>query len=168
MPAVLIITLPAPLSPPLVWPLSSVDPGLHSSRMLSSLFSMLPAPKVANPVTKAKQGERVLGGGGRPGLVFNSARSAHAAPAPASVDAAEEDDADESGPTVIEEKKVEKPAAAAGLFMPTNVRRGKANVSLEESTIRQAPKPTPSARPAPSAAPAVDFFDLGTSPYVHS
>ena len=69
---------------------------------------------------------------------------------------------------MVEEKKVEKPAATVGLFMPTNVRRGKANVSLEDSTIRRAPKPTPSAKPAPSAAPAVDFFDLGTSPYVHS
>ncbi|VDB82948.1 unnamed protein product [Peniophora sp. CBMAI 1063] len=129
----------------------------------SSLFSMLPAPKVANPVKAPKQEERVLGGGGKPGLVFNTARSAPSVVAPAPVEAADEDDeAEESGTSVVE-KKAEKPAAASGLFMPTNVRRGKANVSLDEFTVRQAPKPASTAKPAPSAAPAVDFFGLDAS-----
>ena len=89
---------------------------------VSSLLSMLPAPKQVAPA-KPPQPERILGGGNAPALSFNSA--------PLSAD----DDPDTSA--------VAKPK----LFMPNSITRGKANVSTEDTVAgpsrpRAAP-PTP-------------------------
>jgi len=89
---------------------------------VSSLLSMLPAPKQVAPA-KPPQPERVLGGGNAPALSFNSApRSAS-------------DEADTS--------TVAKP----NLFIPNSIARGKANVSTEDSAVG----PRPHAAPSPPA-----------------
>ena len=75
---------------------------------VSSLLSMLPAPKQVAPV-KLPQPGRVLGGGNAPALSFNSAHQST------------EDDPDV--PTV----------AKMNLFVPNSITRGKANVSTEDS-----------------------------------
>ena len=75
---------------------------------VSSLLSMLPAPKQVAPA-KTPQPERVLGGGKAPALSFNST------PQSANDDA--------------ETPSVTKP----NLFMPNSITRGRANVSTEDS-----------------------------------
>ncbi|RPD66183.1 hypothetical protein L226DRAFT_530302 [Lentinus tigrinus ALCF2SS1-7] len=131
-------------------------PRLDSGAGASGLLSMLPAPKNKAPVATAQ--ERILGGGRGPGLVFKTAPSQ---PARVTiVEDAEEDDnrepadtLDSSYSAILEEKVEEKQSLP---FMPTSVRRGKANVSVEEKHS------TPIARPAVSTAPAVDFLGLGS------
>ena len=87
---------------------------------VSSLLSMLPAPKQVAP-SKPPKPERVLGGGNAPALSFGSARQpAH-------------DDPDTST------------AAIPNLFTPNSVTRGKANVSTEDSVAGPSrPRVTPS------------------------
>jgi proline-rich protein PRCC len=113
----------------------------------SALFSRLPAPKSVAPAKAAP--ERILGSGNRPGLVFNnppSQRAQDSFETPSNVDS-------QSGPDVTEkEQSMSLP------FMPVSVMKGKANVSLEEPSV----KGTASA-PDPSPPAAVDLFSLSTS-----
>lgn len=131
---------------------------LEAGAGASALLSMLPAPKNKNPVLP--QPERMLGGGRGPGLVFQ------ARPAPArsaTVEDAEEEEIHENsevplGGGIMEEVKEEKPAQSLP-FLPPSLAKGKANVSTEERhTISKA-----AAAAAKSAAPAIDFFSLGSS-----
>ncbi|KAI0670335.1 mitotic checkpoint regulator, MAD2B-interacting-domain-containing protein [Trametes maxima] len=132
-------------------------PRLESGAGSSGLLSMLPAPKNKAPVIPAP--ERVLGAGRGPGLVFKSAPSAPARTT--TVEDAEDDEdtrpndtLDSSVSAILEEKPESKPSLP---FMPTSVKRGKANVSVEEKLS------APLARPSVSAAPLVDFFSLGST-----
>lgn len=87
---------------------------------VSSLLSMLPAPKQTAP-TKPPQQERVLGGGNAPALSFNSALQ------PAN------DDSDTST------------GAKPNLFVPASITKGKTNVSTEEAAARPSrPRVVPS------------------------
>ncbi|KAI0035098.1 mitotic checkpoint regulator, MAD2B-interacting-domain-containing protein, partial [Vararia minispora EC-137] len=109
----------------------------------SALFSMLPAPKVENPALVAPS--RVLGGGTRPGLVFN------ASSAPSF-----------SAPTEDQEEVLPEPGPSSRpvlplLFPPPSLAKGRANISLEEGGVHP---PKPVAKP-PSSSLAVDFFSLG-------
>ncbi|KAL0946848.1 hypothetical protein HGRIS_013016 [Hohenbuehelia grisea] len=131
-------------------------PRLEAGAGVSSLLSMLPAPKQKTPVVKAP--ERVLGAGKGPGLVFKTTPSVSAPPVGVDKEeddpladerANEDDDGDVPGPST-------KPFAA---FMPTSVLKGKANISVEEEDRPKAPARTPKV----SAAPAADFFSLGSS-----
>ncbi|KAI0831352.1 mitotic checkpoint regulator, MAD2B-interacting-domain-containing protein [Trametes gibbosa] len=138
---------------------------LESGAGASGLLSMLPAPKNKAPIASAQ--ERVLGGGRGQGLVFRTAHSA-APSRTAKVEDAEDVEEDEteprdtldSGHSAILEEKVEKREAIP--FMPTSVKRGKANISVEEKHS------VPLSRPAPPSAPAVDFFSLGSTPSASS
>jgi proline-rich protein PRCC len=114
----------------------------------SALFNMLPAPKVKNPTPAAAP--RVLGGGGKPGLVFTttSALSSTAA-------ADDEGQLAETGSSFKD--------LPSTLFAPLSLAKGKANISLEEGDIHIS-KPSIS-RPPKLAAPPADFFSLGESPY---
>ncbi|OSC99108.1 hypothetical protein PYCCODRAFT_888963 [Trametes coccinea BRFM310] len=137
-------------------------PRLGSGAGASGLLSMLPAPKNKAPV--APEAQRVLGAGRGPGLVFKTAPSTGAPARTATVEDA--DDADEheekaetldSSYSAILEEKVEAEKKESIPFMPTSVKRGKANISLEE-------KPSaPATRPSVSSAPAVDFFSLSSA-----
>ncbi|KAM5532049.1 hypothetical protein V8D89_014300 [Ganoderma adspersum] len=136
-------------------------PRLESGAGSSALLSMLPAPKNKAPIPAAP--ERVLGGGRGPGLVFKTAPS-HPSRMTA-VEDVEEDEADGAPPAdtldssysaILEERKEEAEASPLP-FMPTSVRRGKANVSVEER------HPVPVSRPIGTPASAVDFFSLGLS-----
>ncbi|PIL24037.1 hypothetical protein GSI_13788 [Ganoderma sinense ZZ0214-1] len=134
-------------------------PRLESGAGSSALLSMLPAPKNKAPVSAPP--ERVLGGGRGPGLVFKTAPSQPSrAPTVEDADEDEEgsrpDDAlDSSYSAILEKNEDAKPVSLP--FMPTSVKRGKANVSVEER------HPMPISRPSVSSAPAVDFFSLGSS-----
>ncbi|KAI9064488.1 hypothetical protein FKP32DRAFT_1716913 [Trametes sanguinea] len=137
---------------------------LGSGAGASGLLSMLPAPKNKTPV--APEAERVLGAGRGPGLVFKTASSTAAPARPTSTTVEDADDDDEheekvetldSSYSAILEEKVQVEKKESIPFMPTSVRRGKANVSLEE-------KPSaPATRPSVSSAPAVDFFSLSSA-----
>ncbi|KAL0581702.1 hypothetical protein V5O48_000284 [Marasmius crinis-equi] len=129
-------------------------PKLSSGAGVSSLLSMLPAPKQKTVTLPAP--ERVLGAGKGPGLVFNSRPSAAAA-APKDVDEAEIEETNVGEPE--EENHVPKAsnASTAMPFLPPSLKKGKANISLEEGRPRAPP------RTAVKAAPAVDFFSLGSS-----
>lgn len=97
----------------------------------SALFSKLPAPKMAAPVKAAP--ERILGSGKGPGLVFNNASlqmTQDTSKTPPNVDF-------QDSPEVTE---VEQSASTLP-FTPTSVRRGKANVSLEDRSSEKAPNP---------------------------
>jgi proline-rich protein PRCC len=129
-------------------------PRLETGSGKSALFSMLPAPKQAAPLPKAAAApERVLGGGRGPGLMFNAARSA---PTPDAVSGHTEDEADESS---FSEAPAPPPTAAGSstVFMPSSLKKGRPNISLEEPR-KTTPLPKAS---VPPAAPAVDFFSLG-------
>ncbi|KAI0341593.1 hypothetical protein BDW22DRAFT_1442974 [Trametopsis cervina] len=127
----------------------------------STLFSMLPAPKNPNPVP-----ERVLGGGNRPGLVFNTGVKRPATQT--TVEDAEEEHEDDAPVNVapLSGSLLEEVAPSSDLkqtkppampFRPMSVTKGKANVSTED-------RPTMSkAAAAKSAAPAMDFFSLGST-----
>jgi proline-rich protein PRCC len=113
----------------------------------SALLSMLPAPKSAAPVKAAP--ERILGGGKGPGLVF------HEPPSQRTKDTPNILSNDDIAAVEQETEKVHLP------FMPTSVRRGKANISLEESSE----KVTPYTRDPPSPT-TVDLFSLSSSHYI--
>ncbi|EIN07335.1 hypothetical protein PUNSTDRAFT_136020 [Punctularia strigosozonata HHB-11173 SS5] len=116
----------------------------------SSLLSMLPAPKQKAPILPKP--ERVLGGGQGPGLVFNTSRSSAVASVPIEEEAV---DAEDSAVPVPGEDHAPTPST---FMLPSSLRKGKANVSLEDP----APKSTPAPKPI-SSAPAVDFFSLGST-----
>ncbi len=99
----------------------------------SALFSMLPAPKLAAPVKAAP--EQILGSGKGPGLVFNEVTK---------------DTSNKSSNDDIAEQ-------AHLSFMPTSVRKGKANISLEEASE----KVTVNTR-GPSSPATVDLFSLSS------
>jgi proline-rich protein PRCC len=115
----------------------------------STLFSMLPAPKLAAPAKAAS--ERVLGSGKGPGLVFNN---------PPSRKAEDASDTTFNGDqqSILETTENEQPLSLP--FMPASVRKGKANISLEESSSRGAVKTRD-----PSPPIATDIFSLSTSHY---
>ena len=109
----------------------------------SALFSKLPAPKLAVPVKAAP--ERILGSGKGPGLVFNNAPS-HKTQDRSGVSS---NDVLQDSLDVMEEQPVSLP------FTPASVRKGKANVSLEDSSFEKALDPSP---------PAIaDLFSLSVS-----
>jgi proline-rich protein PRCC len=128
----------------------------------SSLLNMLPAPKQPVPVIEKKE-ERVLGGGGGPGLVFRASKREtrhHDTAGFASTD----------GPSIdangAEDAAVEEPADVSGpstSFLPPSLKTGKANISLENEGPSKIPASAASTQPRKSAAPAVDFFSLGSS-----
>ncbi|KAF8654076.1 hypothetical protein AX16_003609 [Volvariella volvacea WC 439] len=118
----------------------------------SSLLSMLPAPKKASTVLSAPQ--RVLGGGARPSLVFNSTTSIQPEEEPSVSGQIEEGASPKSD-------VASKPAP--GLFVPTSVSRGRANISLEEGPKPTPPKPPIATTQVSKSDPAVDFFSLSTS-----
>jgi proline-rich protein PRCC len=113
----------------------------------SALFSRLPAPKLAAPVKAAP--ERVLGGGKVPGLVFNN-------PPPQRVQ-----DTFGTSSNIDAQSNLDVTEPSTYLpFMPVSVMKGKANVSLEESSskgTKSVPDPSPS---------AMDLFSLSTSYYL--
>ena len=114
----------------------------------STLFSMLPAPKLAAPVKAAP--ERVLGSGKGPGLVFNNPPARKA-----------EDTSDTTSnhdPQSMEATESEQSPPLP--FMPASIRKGKANISLEEFSSRGAAKTRDSTSPT-----ATDLFSLSTSHY---
>ena len=113
----------------------------------SALLSMLPAPKLAAPVKEAP--ERILGSGKGPGLVFNEPPSQKAKDTPG---ISSNDD------VAAVERETEKAHLS---FMPASVRRGKANISLEESSERV----TPRTRGPPSPT-TVDLFSLSSSHHI--
>lgn len=123
-------------------------PRLETGAGVSSLLSMLPAPKVKNPTPAPAP--RVLGGGGGPGLVFNASSSRPSLPIVHNEDAG----ADEDTPSIA----LSPPKMALSRLLPPSLAKGRSNVNVED--VQPALKVT--ARPAPSA-PAVDFFSLGTS-----
>lgn len=130
----------------------------------SALLGMLPAPKNKNPVPEPK--ERVLGAGRGQGLVFNTgSRKPIQSATVEDADDAEDDDAAPNLPPVsssileeVTEIKEAAPSKALSLpFLPSSVARGKANISTED-------RPSlPKSATVKAAAPAIDFFSLGTS-----
>jgi proline-rich protein PRCC len=113
----------------------------------SSLLSMLPTPKQANPSLPATQ--RVLGGGGAKGSAFAFRTQSTVIPPDTTVE-------DEKGPlvAVIPEHDVpEQP-----LFRPPSLAKGRKNVSVEEPGIIRTTK---SSMQKSLPAPVVDFFSLG-------
>ncbi|KAH9050644.1 mitotic checkpoint regulator, MAD2B-interacting-domain-containing protein [Lactarius hengduanensis] len=107
----------------------------------SALLSMLPAPKLAAPVKEAP--ERILGSGKGPGLVFKEpsfqrTKDISSLPSFDNVAAVER-----------ETEEVHLP------FMPASVRKGKANISLEEPSERV----TSNTRGPPSPT-TLDLFSL--------
>ena len=124
---------------------------------------MLPAPKQPIPVIEKKEEERVLGGGGGPGLVFRTSKREtrhHDTAGFASMD----------GPPVdangAEDAAVEGPADVSGpstSFLPPSLKKGKANISLENEGPSKIPASAASTQPRKSAAPAAGFFSLGSS-----
>lgn len=122
----------------------------------SSLLSMLPTPKQPVPVIEKKQ-ERVLGGGGGPGLVFRAPRgeARHHEPdtGELSIDATHEEDAERGGGS-----------APSTSIHPSSLKKGRANVSLETDGPSKPKPPAPASKQPPkSAAPPVDFFSLGSN-----
>jgi proline-rich protein PRCC len=115
----------------------------------STLFSMLPAPKLATPAKAAP--ERVLGSGKGPGLVFNNLPSRKAEDASETTFNGDQE-------SILETTENEQFPSLP--FMPASVRKGKANISLEESSSKGAVKTRD-----PSLPTATNIFSLGTSPY---
>ncbi|KAI0322192.1 mitotic checkpoint regulator, MAD2B-interacting-domain-containing protein [Amylostereum chailletii] len=120
----------------------------------STLFSMLPAPKQKLPEAPVPQ--RVLGGGGRPGLVFNTSRDQSTAGLGAEGGNLEDNDVT-ADPTLQDTTPL--PSRS---FIPPSLTRNKANISLEDPDTRTTRQHT--SKPPPPAAPAVDFFSLDISP----
>lgn len=116
----------------------------------SALFSKLPAPKSAAPVKSTP--ERILGSGKGLGLVFNNPlpqRIQDASDTPANVD--------------LEATLEDKDKSVSLPFTPASVRKGKANISLEEFSSKITMK-----APGPSPPVATDLFSLSTSLYILS
>jgi proline-rich protein PRCC len=141
-------------------------PRLESGAGASSLLSMLPAPKQKAPTAVAP--ERVLGGGKGPGLVFNTSRPSTT---PTPINVLDEDTdvlgmpSDDRTATDMEsDGKYLKTSAVS--FLPPSLKKGRSNISVEEG------KAPPGTTPQISAAPAIDFFSLGSSLsklfYIHS
>ena len=108
---------------------------------------MLPAPKLAAPVKEAP--ERVLGGGKGPGLVFHEPRSQRAWDTPVI-------------PSNDDVAAAEQETEEAHLpFIPVSVKKGKANISLEESSERVTLKTQD-----PPPPTTVDLFSLSTSRHI--
>jgi len=118
---------------------------------------MLPAPKRLVPVVEKKE-ERVLGGGGGPGLVFRTSRSEarrHDTTGFASTDRSSVDgDAEVEGPTDI--------SGPSTSFLPPSLKKGRANISLDNEGFSKIPASV-STQPRKPAAPVVDLFSLGSS-----
>lgn len=119
---------------------------LESSAGRSSLISMLPAPKQKVPVLPTPQ--RVLGGGGGPGLVFNKSR-------PTVTDSKIDFGSESTEDHLPVEEEDETPKASSTLFRPSSLGKGRANISLEED------KPPPRTAPQVTATSTADFFSLG-------
>ncbi|KAI9509615.1 mitotic checkpoint regulator, MAD2B-interacting-domain-containing protein [Russula earlei] len=113
----------------------------------SALFSRLPAPMLAAPVKPAP--ERVLGSGQGPGLVFKKFPSQKPQDTP--------DTPSNVGPEASLDA-MENERSLSLPFMPASVRRGTANVSLEESSSKGTVNPLDS---SPSAV--MDLFSLNSS-----
>lgn len=105
---------------------------------------MLPAPKSVAPVKKAP--ERILGSGKGPGLVFHEPRSQRTKDTPSITSN------DDVAAVEQETEEVHLP------FIPVSVKKGKANISLEESSE----KVTPITRNPPSPT-TVDLFSLNSA-----
>ena len=116
----------------------------------SALFSSLPAPKFAAPVKPAP--ERTLGSGKGPGLVFSNPPS-HRTQDTSGTSA----DVDSQSNLDVTEKELSMSLP----FMPVSVMKGKANISLEESSSKRAVGARDLSPPA-----AVDLFSLSTSHHV--
>lgn len=113
----------------------------------STLFSMLPAPKSVAPVKEAP--ERILGSGKGPGLVFHEPRPRRTKDTP---DITSNDDIN----------AVEQEAEDVHLpFIPVSVKKGKANISLEESSEKVTHKTRD-----PSSPTTVDLFSLSSSHHI--
>lgn len=113
-------------------------PRLEAGAGMSSLVSMLPAPKQKNPVLPPP--ERVLGGGSGPGLVFSTPRP--------------------TAKEIEQQSEDVEPSTASSTsfsFRPPSLAKGRSNISLEEGTTKASPRTATTV----SAAPAVDFFSLG-------
>ncbi|KAF9564609.1 hypothetical protein CPC08DRAFT_741341 [Agrocybe pediades] len=123
---------------------------------VSSLLSMLPAPKEKNPVVD-KQSQRVLGSGAGPGLNFRSTPSLQSANIPSHPTSEQEKpEAQPTEPTTAEESTT---SSSSILFRPTSLAKGKKNISLEETYT-----PQPNLAPPPSnPTQEVDFFSLGST-----
>ncbi|KNZ71787.1 hypothetical protein J132_07276 [Termitomyces sp. J132] len=128
-------------------------PRLENGAGRSSLLSMLPAPKEKTPVAPAA--ERVLGGGKGRGLDFGARRTYTDPLVQGEEDV--EDDTEFSTASRSQNVQVSNPAASLP-FIPPSLKTGRANVSVEDSTSR--PKSQPPQKPA---APAIDFFSLGST-----
>ena len=115
----------------------------------SALLSMLPAPKSAAPVKAAP--ERILGSGKGPGLVF------HELPPQRTKDTPNISSNDDIAAVEQETETVHLP------FMPISVRRGKANISLEESSEKVIPYTRDRDSPSPTT---VDLFSLSSSHHI--
>ncbi|KIY70936.1 hypothetical protein CYLTODRAFT_435502 [Cylindrobasidium torrendii FP15055 ss-10] len=121
---------------------------LETGAGVSSLLSMLPAPKQKG-LPKAAAPARVLGGGA-------SNQPIVSAPPPPDTDAGGDDDSAKSN--------------SLPLLLPPSLKKGRANVSLEDDydRPRKVPaKPTVNVSVKPvvnePSAPAVDFFGLGAA-----
>ncbi|KAH9043104.1 mitotic checkpoint regulator, MAD2B-interacting-domain-containing protein [Lactarius pseudohatsudake] len=114
----------------------------------SALLSMLPAPKLAAPVKEAP--ERILGSGKGPGLVFKEPYFQRTKDIP-------------SLPSFDNVAAVERETEEVHLpFMPASVRKGKANISLEEPSERV----TSNTRGPPSPT-TLDLFSLSSSHHIN-
>ncbi|KAL4247285.1 Proline-rich protein PRCC [Abortiporus biennis] len=140
-----------------------IESGTGKGAGSSGLLSMLPAPKNKAPtLPKKEQSERVLGGGKGPGLVFKTASTVQAK----KVTVEDEEDEDEEKPSnlppesssILEEVKETTKTNSSLPFLPPSLAKGKANVSTEDRHTRPVV-----ATPKVSAAPAIDFFGLGSS-----
>ncbi|KAG9313349.1 mitotic checkpoint regulator, MAD2B-interacting-domain-containing protein [Chiua virens] len=143
-------------SPPAKKPRITSNGG-NAGAGMSSLLGMLPAPKQPVPVIEKKQ-ERVLGGGGGPGLVFRTSKI--------DSEAQYHDTADEpytetshGGETDIGGDEPVDSFASSTSFLPPSLKKGRTNVSLEN----EGPSKRPPTQSQKSAAPPVDFFSLGTN-----
>lgn len=122
---------------------------LDSRAGVSSLLSMLPAPKQNN--SKLPPPERVLGGGKGPGLIFDTHRPA----TPAATHEDTTNDEPDNNPHVPEEA-----ITTSVPFLPPSLGKGRSNISVEEG------KPITQVRAQKPTVPPVDFFSLG-APFYH-
>jgi len=113
----------------------------------SSLLSMLPTPKQANPSLPATQ--RILGGGGAKGSSFAFRTQSVAIPP---------DTEDEKGLPVAVVPEHDAEQSTVPLFRPPSLAKGRKNVSVEEPGIIRTTK---SSMHTSLPAPVVDFFSLG-------